>query len=875
MSPPEGTGPIRTPDQRLRVFVSSTLRELAAERRAARAAIERLRMAPVMFELGARPHPPRQLYRAYLEQSDIFVGLYAERYGWVAPGEEVSGLEDEYNLAPSPMPRLIYIKDTGGAREPRLGQLLDRIRSDDRAAFKYFTDPAELTDLLAADLAVLLAERFDVSRRAPAHPRPGPMKVSSPTALPAQLTRMVGRAREVETIVGLLRSPGPRLLTLTGPGGIGKTRLAIEAARALAPDFPDGVLFVRLASIEDAAQVPIAIADAVGVRHSGDASIDDTIIRAVRNRRMLLLLDNFEHVLGAGPFIKDLVGGAPELRVLVTSRSLLRVLGEQSVEVSPLDLPAPRSAPWQPGASLSASVELLVDRARAVKPDFEISAENAADVEAIAARLEGVPLAIELAAARLRLLTPADLLARLDRRLAMLVGGSRSLPARQQALRTTIEWSTRLLGAGERKLLWRLGVFAGRFSLEAVECLVEDSGDALMMLEALVDSSLIRQQELNDRTYFMMLATVREYATERLEAEDDADEVRQRHAGYYRAWAQRFSADLVGARQRECVARLSSERDNLRAAELHLLAIRDWPNAAELAWSVWAYWWIGGMMGELRRWMEEVLSSGDPLPERTRAIALAVTRASLFWDRPTPEIVAALEESAGLFERLGSPSDAGVPLMWLSVAHAAGEPPDLPAAATTVDRGLGNFRAGGNRWGESVLLTTAGRLRLAGGDLTGALAKFEEALATARRSGNDFAILISLHFLGWADLLAGDLDRAVGVLAEALELSPAIEHDEGVAWDLEGFTGVAAAIGDAERAGLLAGAAESLRERIGMPDTADAIFHRPFIERLRQGPAAASFEEAFRRGRRMPAAEAVGVARELLRSVRPVAAPAS
>ncbi|MDQ4138755.1 MAG: hypothetical protein M3116_07930, partial [Actinomycetota bacterium] len=517
----------------------------------------------------------------------------------------------------------------------------------------------------------------------------------------------------------------------------------------------------------------------------------------------------------------------------------------------------------------------LVERARAVKPDFEITAANAAGVEAIATRLEGVPLAIELAAARLRLLTPADLLVRLDRRLAMLVGGSRNVPPRQQALRATIEWSTRLLNEDERKLLWRLGVFAGRFSLSAVECLVEDSDDALMILEALVDSSLIRQQELNDRSYFLMLATVREYALERLEAEEDVGEMRQRHAGYYRAWAQRLSSDLVGPRQRECVALLSSERDNLRAAELHLLAIRDWPDAAELAWSVWPFWWIGGMMGEFRRWMEELLSSGDPLPDRTRAIALAVTRASLFWDRPTPEIVAALEESADLFERLGSPSDAGVPLIWLSVAYASEIPPDLAGAAATVERGLRDFRTAGNRWGQSVLLTGAGRLRIARGDLPGALTVFEEALATARRSGNEFAILIALHFVGWAKLLLGDLEAAVGTFAESLALSPAIQHDEGVAWDLEGFTGIAAVIGDAERAGLLAGAAESLRERIGMPDTADAVFHGPYIERLRRSAAAATFEDAFQRGRRMTATEAVGVAWEVVRSLQRVPAPAS
>jgi tetratricopeptide (TPR) repeat protein len=234
-----------------------------------------------------------------------------------------------------------------------------------------------------------------------------------------------------------------------------------------------------------------------------------------------------------------------------------------------------------------------------------------------------------------------------------------------------------------------------------------------------------------------------------------------------------------------------------------------------------------------------------------------------------------LEESAELFERLDSPSDAGIPLIWLSVAYALADPPDLPRAAATVDRGLDDFRAGGNRWGESVLLTGAARLRVAAGDLPGALATFEEALATARESGNDLAILIGLHYLGWARLLVGDLDEAVRLFAEALELSPAIQHDEGVAWDLEGVTGIAAVTGDAERAGLLAGAAESLRLRIGMPDTADAVFHGPFVDQLRQSPAAGVFDAAFERGRRMPTADAVRVAWDVVRSLQGVPAPAS
>jgi hypothetical protein len=264
---------IRTPDQRLRVFVSSTLRELAAERRAVRAAIEQLHLAPVMFELGARPHPPRELYRAYLAQSDIFVGLYGERYGWVSPGEEVSGLEDEYRLAPPELPKLVYFKE-GGNREPRLAELIDRIRADDRVSYAYFTDADHLAELVRGDLATLLAERFTfVADAADAGAGPPPW-MEGATAVPAALTAIIGRERELDAVTGLLADEDVRLVTITGAGGIGKSRLAIEAATRVTGEFPDGTAFVGLAPVSDPALVPGAIAAALGIRDLGDGSLD-------------------------------------------------------------------------------------------------------------------------------------------------------------------------------------------------------------------------------------------------------------------------------------------------------------------------------------------------------------------------------------------------------------------------------------------------------------------------------------------------------------------------------------------------------------------------------------------------------------------------
>jgi tetratricopeptide (TPR) repeat protein len=442
-------------------------------------------------------------------------------------------------------------------------------------------------------------------------------------------------------------------------------------------------------------------------------------------------------------------------------------------------------------------------------------------------------------------------------------------------VRTTIEWSTRLLRPEEQDLLWRLGVFAGRFSLEAVECLADPAADAIPLLEALVDSSLVRQQERNGRTYFMMLATVREYAMERLEGQGLVEQMRERHADYYRTWTHSLSADVIGPKQKASVAVLNNERDNLRAAQLHYLSVRDWEGAAELAWSVWPYWWIGGMMGDFRRWMEALLDSGDTLPSRVRAIALAVTRSSFFWDAPTPQIIADLEESSERFERLGASFDAGVPMMSLASAYALSSPPDLPNAVATVQRGLRHFRESGNRWGESILVVAEGRIALATGDIAGAIERFEQALAIGRELENYLALSVGLHYLGWANLFAGNIDRAAELASEALDVSPVIQHDQGVAWDLEAVIGIAITIGDVERAGVLAGAVFALRDRIGLQDRADAVFHLPMIEAVRQSPAAPVFEAAFERGRRMPTADAVGVAWEVTRSVRATApAPA-
>ena len=378
---------IRTPDQRVRVFVSSTLGELAAEREAVSAAISQLRLTPVLFELGARPYPPRDLYRAYLQQSDVFIGIYAESYGWVAPGMEVSGLEDEYRLSAG-KPRLIYTKEAA-RREPRLTSFLGAIRAEGVVSYRHFTDADELGPLVADDLALLLTERF-VSP--PAAPPAAP--------LPAPRWPLVDRVEELHVVTGLLRQDDVGLVTLTGPGGVGKTSLAVAAAHAAADQFADGAAFVSLETLTDIALIRDTVVQQLRIPISPGQTLDENLLAFFGPRQLLVLVDNVEQLVAAAPLVERVLARAPGLKVLATSREPLRIREERVVAVGPLALPE-AGAPDDPGTLAAVpAVAFFVACGRDTRPGFELTEANAAAVAEICRRLDGLPLALQLAAAR-------------------------------------------------------------------------------------------------------------------------------------------------------------------------------------------------------------------------------------------------------------------------------------------------------------------------------------------------------------------------------------------------------------------------------------------------------------------------------------------
>jgi predicted ATPase/class 3 adenylate cyclase len=964
------TDAILTPDQRVRVFISSTLQEMAAERAAARRAIARLHLAPVWYESGARPHPPRAMYRAYLAQSQVFVGIYWQRYGWVAPGMEISGLEDEFRLAAG-KPMLLYLKRPAPDVEPRLAAMIDGIRAAGTVSYRTFATPRELERLLADDLAVLLSESFAGAAGAGASPagpgQPGradlpagtvtflltdiegstrlwetvpdamevalelhnrlvtgvieghggvvvtsrgagdsffavfPSAVAAVEAagacqlrlkaeawpegaalrvrmglhtgeahvqegdytdhapinrcarvkaaghggqvlvtkttrdlaghglgsgfglkrlgefrlrdlsqpeliyqlthaglpadfppirtlaertgnLPVQVSSFVGRERELEQTAAALGEA--RVVTLTGPGGVGKTRLALQTAGQVAPRFADGAWLCELAPVRDPAGVDDAVAAVFSLTARAGQSTGEALVESLRAKELLLVLDNCEHLIeGAAALADALARSCERLVILATSREGLGIDGERLVPVPSLGVPGA-------GADLAVitqaeAVRLFAERAAAVKPGFEVTAGNAAAVAAVVRRLDGIALAVELAAARVPAMTPAELARRLEHSFAVLATGRRGAVERQQTLRATIDWSFQLLAGPEQMLLARLAVFAGGCTLQAAEAVCGGEGidpDAVFgLLASLVARSLVVAEETGPGTRYRLLETIRQYGEQRLNEAGETGRWQARHASYYADVLQRIR-DHAHDSQAEVfwAVRLSAEQDNLLAAWSWAIGTSN----VGAAFTILA----GFAPGEIRTSYRGALLV---LPGET---ALELPGAA-----GHPGYPLALAVSAMFASNRGDVTSAEELCRRAAEANARRDTPDwrveetvcvtrstiavttgaLADAGRLAEQAAGIARAGGDLADASAELTFAVAGHLLVGDAPGAVPLANEALALARQIGAPALIATALLAVG-ASIAETDPGQARACLRESRELSTALGYQSGL-----------------------------------------------------------------------------------------------
>ena len=973
---------ILTPDQRVRVFISSTLEELAEERAAALRAIRRLHLVPVWFESGARPHPPQSMYRAYLDQSQIFVGIYWQRYGWVGPGMEISGLEDEYRLAAG-MPMLLYLKHPAPDQEPGLRAMIEGIRSAGAVSYRHFATARELERLLADDLAVLLSESFagatvsiDMPRPSHAADEPGRTELpagtvtflltdiegstrlweSDPEAmevalqqhdrllakvigehggvvvisrgegdsffavfhsavsaveaagmcqlrigremwptgsalrvrmglhtgeararggdhvdftpinrcarvraaahggqvlltkatrdlvegrlggglglrrlgefrlrdlaepemiyqlthadlpmefppirtvagtignLPLQVSSFIGRARELEQTAAALGEA--RVVTLTGAGGVGKTRLSLQVAEQMLPAFGDGAWLGELAPVRDPTGVDDAVAAVFSVTAPAGQSTGEALVEFLRSKQLLLVLDNCEHLLeGAAALAEALQRSCERLVILATSREGLGIEGERLVPVPPLGVPGA-------DADLAAinqaeAVRLFAERAAAVKPDFAVTTENASAVAAVVLRLDGIPLAIELAAARVAVMSPAELARRLERSFAVLAGGRRGAVAHHQTLRATIDWSFHLLGEPTQRLLCRLAVFAGGCTLDAVEAVCGGEGidpeTAFELLAGLVARSLVVAAEHGLETRYRLLETIRQYGEERLNEAGELERWRTRHAAYY--------ADLLQQirhhhRQDEVfwALRLSAEQENLLAAWSWAIGTGN----VDTAFSILA----GFASSEIWHSYPLLLDGEAALklpgaaehPGYPLALALSALFASMRSDVAGAEELCRLAAEAKA--RRDTPDwrvEETICAARQNIAITTGAFAD---AARLAEQAAGIARAGGDLADTSVQLAMAVACHVLAGDAPSGVPLASEALALARQLGAPALIATALLEVG-AAVVQTDPEQARACLRESRELSAALGYQS--APDLVWATGIAFLLND-------------------------------------------------------------------------------
>jgi predicted ATPase/class 3 adenylate cyclase len=691
----------------------------------------------------------------------------------------------------------------------------------------------------------------------------------TPTNLPAEVTTFLGREHEIGQVMELLGTA--RLLTLTGPGGTGKTRLALQVAARSMAGFPDGVWFVALGPISEADLVAPTIAHEVGIPDRGGRNPSARLIEHFRGKRALVVLDNFEQVQPAASVVSQLVTACIELVILVTSRSTLHLYGEQEYPVPPLGVPDPEHLPTLASLSQYEAVALFVERARAVKPGFAVTNENAPAVAEIAYRLDGLPLAIELAAARIKLLAPQAILARFNDRLDLLSGGPRDLPARQQTLRGAIGWSYDMLEPADRALFASFSVFVGGASFEAVEAVCGaaiEGGDGFDTLASLVDKSLIRQADTpTGEPRFSMLNTIREYAAERLAEEGDPEAVRARHADWFLAMVVEAAPRLMDPNKRLHLDALEREHDNLRAATTWATDQGRAETALRLGAGLWRFWQMRGYLAEGRERLERALA----LPEAAghpdaRQLALEAAGGVAYWQGDGPASQDFYTRSLELARQSGSAEAEANALYNLSFAvmyNAEGPTPEL--ARVKALEALEIYRRIGDRAGEARTLWALSNVDWASNVWSGEAVDYaRRALVAFRELDDRFQVAWATYTLALFAIRERNVEEAVAGLSEALEIFAAAGDVSGYVLVIDAVALLANITGDIKAAARLSGAVSELERRSGTglnPVNRDVMEWRP--EELRANSETA---DAWNAGSLLTPSEAVDAAREFLAS---------